>query len=65
VLLLGGQFDPIARLPIVEALADLFRQGGAAVQLKIEPNGHQLTSEDVTAARNWLNELPSGPENSL
>ncbi|HEY4283686.1 MAG TPA: alpha/beta hydrolase [Chthoniobacterales bacterium] len=65
VLLLAGQFDPIARLPIVEALADLFRQGGAAVQLKIEPTGHQLTSEDVTAARNWLNELPSGPENSL
>jgi len=64
-LLLAGQFDPIARLPIVEALAALFRRGGAVVQLQIGQNGHQLTPEDVTATQTWLNELPSARENTL
>ena len=64
-LLLAGKLDPIARLPIVEALGDLFRQAGAEVQLRTGRSGHELTSADVAAARNWLNERPSSPENPL
>ena len=54
VLLLAGQFDPIARPPIVTELEQLFRKAGAEVSLQFQPSGHELTSEDVEAAREWL-----------
>jgi predicted esterase len=53
-LLLAGQFDPIARPPIVTELEQLFRKAGAEVSLQFQPSGHELTSEDVEAAREWL-----------
>jgi phospholipase/carboxylesterase len=54
VLLLAGQFDPIARLPIVTALEQLFRKAGADVRLQLQAAGHEITGADVTAAREWL-----------
>ena len=54
VLLLAGQLDPIARPPIVTELEQLFREAGAEVSLQFQPSGHELTSGDVRAAREWL-----------
>jgi predicted esterase len=54
VLLLAGQFDPIARPPIVRELEQLFGQGGADVTLQLQPSGHELTAADVQTAREWL-----------
>jgi len=54
VLLLAGQLDPIARPPIVTELEQLFRKAGAEVSLQFQPSGHELTSGDVRAAREWL-----------
>jgi phospholipase/carboxylesterase len=54
VLLLGGQFDPIARPSIVSELDQLFRKAGADVTLQVQRAGHELTAADVNAAREWL-----------
>jgi phospholipase/carboxylesterase len=54
VLLLAGQFDPIARPPIVKELEQLLRKAGADVTLQFQPSGHGLTPNDVKAAREWL-----------
>jgi phospholipase/carboxylesterase len=64
-LLAAGQRDPIARLPIVEALAELLRHYGANVAIHRSLAGHELTSEDVTAARDWLAEKSAVQENGL
>lgn len=53
-LLAGGQFDPIAGPALVRDLADRLREGGAAVDLVIQPSGHELTHLDVETARQWL-----------
>lgn len=53
-LLAAGKFDPIARPQAVQALVDLLRNAGAQVDLRINLSGHELTSEDVIAARQWL-----------
>jgi phospholipase/carboxylesterase len=54
VLLLAGQFDPIARPPIVRELEQLFEQAGADVTLQLQPSGHELGPADVKVAREWL-----------
>jgi predicted esterase len=54
ILISTGEFDPIARLAIANALSDLLRQAGAAVELKVQPGGHELTPNDVATAREWL-----------
>jgi phospholipase/carboxylesterase len=54
VQLLAGKFDPIATPPIVGTLAGLFRGTGATVAVEIQPSGHELTSQDIVAAREWL-----------
>ena len=55
-LLSAGKFDPIARIPIVEALAELFRRLGVSVTTQIRESGHELTMADVMAAREWLSQ---------
>ena len=64
-LLAAGKRDPIARLPIVEALAELLRHYDAKVAMQISLSGHELTSEDVTAARDWLAGKFTVQENGL
>jgi phospholipase/carboxylesterase len=54
IQILAGKFDPIAAPAIVGTLAGLLRKAGAEVAVQIQPCGHELTSEDVLAAREWL-----------
>jgi phospholipase/carboxylesterase len=54
ILLCAGRFDPIATSEQVDALAELFRQRGAEVELRPQPSGHELTNGDIEAARDWL-----------
>ena len=54
VLLSGGEFDPIAKPPIVRKLGELFSQAGADVTVQMQRSGHELTAADVEAARDWL-----------
>ena len=54
ILLCGGRFDSIATSEQVDALAELFRQRGAEVELRPQPSGHKLTNGDIEAARDWL-----------
>lgn len=50
----AGEFDPIATPESVSLLTETLRLRGADVQLRIAPAGHELTSGDVEAARDWL-----------
>lgn len=54
VQLLAGKLDRIATPAIVGALAGLLRGAGAAVTVEIQTSGHELTSQDVAAAREWM-----------
>jgi phospholipase/carboxylesterase len=54
VLISAGQFDPIAQVSIAERLAQLFESAGATVTFKLQASGHELTGNDVEAAREWL-----------
>jgi phospholipase/carboxylesterase len=59
VLLSAGKFDPIATAATVGALAGLLRHSGAEVAVQFRLSGHELTSEDVIAARDWLSQTSS------
>jgi len=52
----AGRNDPIARPESALALAELLRRAGAQVTLSWHEGGHALTPEEVTAAREWLEE---------
>jgi len=54
VELLAGKIDPIATPAIVGTLTGLLREAGAEVEVQIQPSGHELTSQDIVAAREWL-----------
>jgi predicted esterase len=54
VLISAGQFDPIARLPIAQRLAQLFETAGAEVTFELQPGGHELSEGDLNAARRFL-----------
>jgi len=54
VLLCGGRFDPIATPDQVSALANLFRERKAEVEVRMQGSGHELTDLDVKTAREWL-----------
>jgi phospholipase/carboxylesterase len=54
VLLSGGRFDRIATPGQVQALANLLRDRGAIVDVQMQKSSHELTSADVTVARDWL-----------
>ncbi|PYX33711.1 MAG: hypothetical protein DMG80_05060 [Acidobacteria bacterium] len=54
ILLCSGRFDPIATSEQVDALAELFRQRGAEVEVRQQPGGHELTNADIEGARDWL-----------
>jgi predicted esterase len=55
ILLSEGRVDPIVPLANAERLAALLRLAGAEVTLDWRPGGHRLETEDVEAARRWLN----------
>jgi predicted esterase len=54
VFLASGTSDPIIPRANTERLAAMLEQAGADVSLQCSPAGHQLTSQDIDAARQWL-----------
>jgi phospholipase/carboxylesterase/glyoxalase family protein len=56
VLIGAGRTDPIVGPDAPEQLADILRLAGAEVSLFWHNGGHQLGTDDVEAARRWLNQ---------
>lgn len=53
----GGLYDPIVPKVETERLAVLFKKCGANTNLHWEDSGHELRSEEITDARNWLSNI--------
>lgn len=54
VLISTGEHDPVVPLENAKRLSALLRNAGAEVTQNIEAAGHQLTSADIEAAKDWL-----------
>ena len=52
-----GDHDPIVSAAEAGRLAGLLRNAGANVTIRFLQSGHELTSEDVDLAREWLTHL--------
>ena len=50
----AGTDDPIIPTSETKRLAELLRKAGADVTIRHFPGGHELTPDDVEAARDWL-----------
>jgi phospholipase/carboxylesterase len=59
VLMLSGTQDPIVAPENAARLASILRELGATVDHRILPAGHNLTEEDVTVTRDWLDRRQS------
>jgi len=53
----AGDQDPIVPASETKRLAQLLRRAGADVTIRLAKAGHGLTSDDLIAARDWLEEL--------
>jgi predicted esterase len=53
----AGSYDPIIPTSETKRLAELLRSVGADVTMRHFPAGHELTPDDVEAARDWLTVL--------
>ncbi|HET9801315.1 MAG TPA: alpha/beta hydrolase [Chthoniobacterales bacterium] len=53
----AGAHDPIIPASSVKELVELLRSAGAEVTIRFFASGHQLTSDDVDLAREWLTRL--------
>ena len=54
VLLLAGTHDPYSQRAVTEELASILREGKAEVAAHYARAGHELTADDVRAAKEWL-----------
>jgi phospholipase/carboxylesterase len=54
IILLEGLYDPIVSKAEAESLLELFAKTQSSVTLKWQNSGHNLTQEDIVAAKNWL-----------
>jgi len=54
VWIVAGTNDPIIPTSETKALDELLRNAGADVTIRYFQAGHQLTSQDLEAARDWL-----------
>jgi phospholipase/carboxylesterase len=54
VLMVSGASDPIVTLDIAQSLAVQLREGGATIDHRVLPTGHQLIQEDLVIAKAWL-----------
>ena len=54
IFISAGSFDPIIPASNTNDLVELLRSAGADVTIRFFQSGHELTSADVDAARNWL-----------
>jgi predicted esterase len=50
----AGTYDPIIPMSDTKTLAELLRNAGADVTIRDFQAGHELTSQDLEAARDWL-----------
>ena len=50
----AGSHDPIVPASNTKELAELLRSAGADVTIRFFQSGHELTSNDVDLAREWL-----------
>jgi predicted esterase len=53
----AGTLDPIVAASETKQLAELLRAAGADVTVRFFKGGHELTGDDVDAAREWLMKL--------
>lgn len=60
VFLSAGRTDPIVPADNVERLAAILREAGANVSLHWQSGGHQLSRDELDAARDWLVSLRPG-----
>ncbi|HVZ78488.1 MAG TPA: VOC family protein [Gemmatimonadaceae bacterium] len=56
----AGRMDRIAPADQVERLADVLRSAGADVTVHWHPTAHQITKDEVDAARTWLEGIARG-----
>jgi phospholipase/carboxylesterase len=55
----AGQYDPIVPRKQTESLFGLFEKAGANVNLHFQENsGHELGYDEISAAKDWLSNLP-------
>jgi predicted esterase len=54
IIMSSGLRDPIATRQEAERLSGLLKQANAVVDLQWQNSGHELTQEDIHAARKWL-----------
>ncbi len=57
IFISAGSFDPIVPASNTKELVELLRSAGADVTIRFLQSGHQLTSNDVDLAREWLANL--------
>lgn len=51
----AGENDPLVPLQETKELAELLKDANADVEVLFEQNGHQLSGNEVYAARDWFN----------
>lgn len=54
ILMLSGLMDPIIPMENSQRLAQLLKDGGATVDFKAKPAGHNLTQSDLVDLKNWM-----------
>ncbi len=54
IFLAAGRFDSMAPVENVQRLSQLFREGGAEVELRFQNAGHELAREEFESARVWV-----------
>ena len=53
----AGAYDPIVAASNTKELVELLRSAGADVSVRFFQSGHELTGDDVDAAREWLRKI--------
>jgi phospholipase/carboxylesterase len=54
IILLEGLYDPIVSKAEAQSLLEMFTKPQSSVTLKWQNSGHNLTQEDIVAAKKWL-----------
>ena len=54
IILLEGLYDPIVSKAEAKSLLEIFTKTQSSVTLKWQNSGHNLTQEDIVAAKKWL-----------